>query len=285
MGIEPFPPGFFDRVDGGPDAHFYSVPRLVAHIDDDAIAAVGALYEELGIHGDVLDLMGSWVSHFRVAPAHLTVLGMNEEELAANPSATATIVHDLNANPVMPFDDEAFDAVVCCVSVDYLLRPVEVFSEVQRVLRPGGMFVCTFSTACSRPRRFVAGWPPPTRDAPRSWPPTSGLQGDGTSRCSSGVRGAIIVATPSSQSGPIGLFLGSTSIDVIRLNSANRPLGVSKARGELGECVVGREILGSLQHVAGNPVGEGLLADLMRAGARVLLVDRRRALGWESVGD
>ena len=157
MGIEPFPPGFFDRVDGGPDAHFYSVPRLVAHIDDDAIAAVGALYEELGIRGDVLDLMGSWVSHFRVAPAHLTVLGMNEEELAANPSATATIVHDLNANPVMPFDGEAFDAVVCCVSVDYLLRPVEVFSEVQRVLRPGGTFVCTFSNRLF-PTKAIRGW-------------------------------------------------------------------------------------------------------------------------------
>ena len=117
----------------------------MTHIDDGAIAAVGALYEELGIRGDVLDLMGSWVSHFRVAPAHLTVLGMNEDELAANPSATATIVHDLNADPVLPLDDEAFDAVVCCVSVDYLLRPVEVFREVRRVLRPGGPFVCTFS--------------------------------------------------------------------------------------------------------------------------------------------
>src|SRR4029453_231687 len=100
MGIEPFPPGFFDRADGGPDAHFSSVPRFVTHIDADA------LEEELGIDGDVLDLMGSWVSHFRVAPAHLTVLGMNDEELAANPSATATIVHDLNANPVLPFHDE-----------------------------------------------------------------------------------------------------------------------------------------------------------------------------------
>lgn len=157
MGIEPFPPGFFDRADGGPDAHFYSVPRFVTHIDDDAIAAVGALYEELGIDGDVLDLMGSWVSHFRVAPAHLTVLGMNEEELAANPSATATIVHDLNANPVLPFDDEAFDAVVCCVSVDYLLRPVKVFSEVQRVLRPAGPFVCTFSNRLF-PTKATRGW-------------------------------------------------------------------------------------------------------------------------------
>ena len=51
-----------------PTTRFYGFPRLVTHIDDGAIAAVGALYEELGIDGDVLDLMGSWVSHFRRAP-------------------------------------------------------------------------------------------------------------------------------------------------------------------------------------------------------------------------
>jgi SAM-dependent methyltransferase len=152
-----FPPWFFDRADATPDANFYSWPRLVAHIDDGAIAAVGALYEELGVDGDVLDLMGSWVSHFRRAPSHLTVLGMNAEELAANPMAAATVVHDLNADPVLPFDDSSFDAAVCCVSVDYLVRPVEVFAEVARVVRRGGPFVCTFSNRCF-PTKAVRGW-------------------------------------------------------------------------------------------------------------------------------
>ena len=48
---------------------------------------MGALYAELGLDGDVLDIMSSWVSHFQQAPAHLTVLGMNLAELAANPQA------------------------------------------------------------------------------------------------------------------------------------------------------------------------------------------------------
>ena len=47
---------------------------------------------------------------------------MNTAELAANPQASATVVHDLNADPRLPFADESFDAVVCCVSVDYLVR-------------------------------------------------------------------------------------------------------------------------------------------------------------------
>jgi SAM-dependent methyltransferase len=154
---ERFPPGFFDRADPGTDDAFYRVPRIVTHIDDDAIAAVGALYEELGLHGDVLDLMSSWVSHFTDAPRHLTVLGMNAAELARNPQASETVVHDLNADPRLPLDDVSFDAAVCCVSVDYLVRPIEVFRDVARVVRPGGPFVCTFSNRCF-PTKAIRGW-------------------------------------------------------------------------------------------------------------------------------
>ena len=153
----PFPPGFFDIADRSADHEFYAWPRFVTHIDDGAIAAVGALYEELRISGDVLDLMGSWVSHFRSPPERLTVLGMNTEELRANPAASATFVHDLNSEPRLPFPDSSFDAVVCCVSVDYLTRPVEVFADVARVVRPGGPFVCTFSNRCF-PTKAVRGW-------------------------------------------------------------------------------------------------------------------------------
>ena len=152
-----FPSGFFDRADPAPDGRFYEPTRLVTHIDAGAVAAVGSLYEELGVDGDVLDLMGSWVSHFRQRPRRLTVLGMNTEELAANPIADATVVHDLNDDPVLPFVDETFDDVVCCASVDYLVRPVEVFAEVARVVRPGGRFVCTFSNRCF-PTKAIRGW-------------------------------------------------------------------------------------------------------------------------------
>ena len=156
-GALPWPDGFFARDDERPDAEFYATPRLVTHLDEGAIAAVGALYDELGLTGDVLDLMSSWVSHFRAAPRSLTVLGLNEAELAANRQATARVVQDLNADAVLPFADASFDAVVNCVSVDYLVRPVEVLAEVSRVLRPGGLSVCTFSNRCF-PTKAVRGW-------------------------------------------------------------------------------------------------------------------------------
>ena len=152
-----FPDWFFDRADPGPDAAFYGPPRLVTHIDEGAIAAVGDLYAELSVEGEVLDLMSSWVSHFRAPPRRLVGLGMNATELAANPVLAEHVVHDLNVDPVLPFPDASFDDVTCCVSVDYLVRPVEVFGEVARVLRPGGRFVVTFSNRCF-PTKAIRGW-------------------------------------------------------------------------------------------------------------------------------
>ena len=152
-----FPPGFFDRMDPTPDSQFYGPPRLVTHIDDRAIAAVGELYAELAVDGDVLDLMTSWVSHFRSAPRRLVGLGMNTAELQANPALAEHVVHDLNADPVLPFADESFDDVTCCVSVDYLIHPVAVFREVARVLRPSGRLVITFSNRCF-PTKAIQGW-------------------------------------------------------------------------------------------------------------------------------
>jgi ribosomal protein S18 acetylase RimI-like enzyme len=152
-----FPPGFFDRADETPDSVFYEPDRFVTHIDDGAIVAVGDLYRELGLTGDVLDLCASWVSHFPTPPRRLVALGMNAAELAANEAATDTVVHDLNVDPSIPFDDATFDAVTCCVSIDYLVHPIEVFEEVARVLRPGGTFVVTFSNRCF-PSKAIRAW-------------------------------------------------------------------------------------------------------------------------------
>ena len=134
----------------------------MTHIDDAAIAAVGALYDDLAIAGTVLDLMGSWVSHFRRAPAHLTVLGMNAEELAANSQASASVVHDLNQSPRLPFAPDSFDAVVCCVSVDYLTRPFSNRCFPTRAIR--GWLYATDEQHCdivARYFRLGGGWGDP----------------------------------------------------------------------------------------------------------------------------
>jgi SAM-dependent methyltransferase len=154
------PAAAFRRHDESPDGAFYAAPRLVTHIDDAAIAAVTALYREhLPAGGAVLDLMSSWVSHLPADAAYDRVagLGMNAEELAANPRLTDRRVQDLNADPTLPYGDAEFDGAGCCVSVQYLTRPEAVFREVARVLRPGAPFVVTFSNRCF-PTKAVAAW-------------------------------------------------------------------------------------------------------------------------------
>jgi SAM-dependent methyltransferase len=85
------------------------------------------------------------------------VLGMNDRELRANPAAAERIIHDLNADPRVPLPDQSIDDAVCCVSIDYLTQPVEVFRDVARVLRPGGRFVCTFSNRVFA-TKAIRGW-------------------------------------------------------------------------------------------------------------------------------
>ena len=149
----PFPDGFFDRQDPSPDAAFYATPRMVVHIDAATIAALTDWYGEvLRPHDDVLDLMSSWVSHLPEEAAlplgRVTGLGMNAEELAANPRLASYDVVDLNASPRLPYRDASFDAVLCAVSIQYLVHPVAVMSEVARVLRPGGRVAIAISHRC-----------------------------------------------------------------------------------------------------------------------------------------
>lgn len=138
----------FDRRDPGPDPIFYSTDRFVQHIDDQARENLAGIYKTLLHPGDrVLDLMAGWESHL---PADLKLaslhgIGLNANELSKNPWITGHTVQDLNINPVLGFNEQAFDAVICSLSVEYLTDPVAVFNEVARVLKPGGRFIVTFS--------------------------------------------------------------------------------------------------------------------------------------------
>jgi SAM-dependent methyltransferase len=158
--IPELPPEAFLKEDSSPDPQFYQQPRFVTHIDESAIAAVTGLYRKVfPAGGTVLDLMGSWVSHLPSDVAYAEVIGhgLNEEELKANPRYTRWFRQDLNIDPVLPLADASIDAAAICVSVQYLQRPVSVFREVRRVLKPGGVFAITFSNRCF-PTKAVAIW-------------------------------------------------------------------------------------------------------------------------------
>ncbi len=146
-------------MDPAPDEAFYVFERKLVHIEVGAIEALREAYGEmLPPGGRVLDLMSSWRSHLPYTGLGPVVgLGMNAAEMADNPQLDSSLVHNLNTDPTLPFDDGSFDAVVCAVSVQYLTRPVEVFDDVRRVLVPGGPFVVAFSNRCF-PTKAVAVW-------------------------------------------------------------------------------------------------------------------------------
>lgn len=147
----PFTAQDFRRQDESSDAVFYSSERFVYHIDDGAVGALTKYYSKtLKPGSDILDICSSWVSHLPtdVKYGNVVGLGMNEGELKNNKQLSSYVAKDLNKDPLLPFPDNSFDHVTCVVSVDYLTRPLEIFSEIKRVLRPGGSAIFSQSNRC-----------------------------------------------------------------------------------------------------------------------------------------
>lgn len=158
--MNPYPPEYFARYDDSDDALFYAFPRKVVHIDAGAIATLrGHFAEHLPPRGVYLDLMSSWRSHLPddLQPTRVVGLGMNADEMADNPQLDKYVVHNLNQNPRLPFDDGVFDAAFCTVSVQYLQQPAAVFAEVARVVKTNAPFIVSFSNRCF-PTKAVAVW-------------------------------------------------------------------------------------------------------------------------------
>ena len=148
------------RVDETDDSIFYSVPRLVKHIDTPACNALTDYFRvNLRSNSDILDLMSSYASHLpdELRFNNVIGLGMNEAELSKNTQLTDFVIQDLGKNYVLPFDDNSFDACVITVSVQYLVQPIHVFLEIARVLRPDRPCIVSFSNRCF-PTKAVAIW-------------------------------------------------------------------------------------------------------------------------------
>lgn len=138
----------FSRADDHPDRLFYALPRWVQHLDQCALQELHQLYGRLlKGRGRVLDLMASWDSHLPedLAPDWVAGLGLNQQELDHNPRLHERLEQDLNQSPHLCWDSNSVDAVICTASVEYLVQPLEVFREVWRILKPGGLFINTFT--------------------------------------------------------------------------------------------------------------------------------------------
>ncbi|MCU0526759.1 MAG: methyltransferase domain-containing protein [Elainella sp. Prado103] len=136
------------KLDESDDTLFYDYPRFVTHVDDHFIQQLTDLYRQrLQPHSRIFDLMSSWVSHLpeEMAFEHVEGHGMNAEELDRNSRLDHYFVQNLNQQQLLPLPDRSFDAVLNTVSVQYLQLPEAVFAEVYRILKPGGLFIVSFS--------------------------------------------------------------------------------------------------------------------------------------------
>ena len=154
------PAGWYRRADESADEAFYAEPRFVAHIDQATIDALTEFYREfIPEDAAVLDLMSSWISHLPqdIEFERVTGLGMNLQELEANPQLSECCVHNLNDNPVLPYAAGTFDRVLIAVSVQYLIQPVAVMRSIREVLRDGGA-VCIAMSHRLFPTKAIAAF-------------------------------------------------------------------------------------------------------------------------------
>ena len=142
------------REDEQADSTFYIRPRMVGHVDTQASDHLQTEYARLITPGmQVLDLMSSLQSHLPVdMDLEVTGLGMNREEMKANPVLDHLVVQDINIHPELPFPDASFDLVVCSLSIEYVIRPQMFVAQMRRVLRPGGRVILSFSNRWFPPK-------------------------------------------------------------------------------------------------------------------------------------
>jgi SAM-dependent methyltransferase len=136
------------KLDDTDDTLFYSYPRFVTHVDEGFIQQLTGLYrEQLKPHTRIFDMMSSWVSHLpeEIEFEHVEGHGLNAEELTKNPRLDHYFVQNLNQDQKLPLPDQAFDAVLNTVSVQYLQHPEAIFAEIHRILKPGGIAIVSFS--------------------------------------------------------------------------------------------------------------------------------------------
>ena len=173
-----YSPDDFKRQDESADSSFYSVPRFVTHIDDAAIRDLREYYDTvLPRKGKILDFCSSWVSHYpksiedAAETEELKVIGsgMNKAELDANKVISAgRVLVDLNKNPniadalrsedlVGEDDSTKLDASTNVVSIDYLVKPVDVLRSLRDGTKKGGSVHLTISNRCF-PTKAMSRW-------------------------------------------------------------------------------------------------------------------------------
>ena len=172
----------FQRLDESPDSIFYTNPRLVEHIDANAVKSL-ILFHKLQLSDlskvlskpiseiNILDVCSSWTSHLpidifeynsvepvsigsnndKLLPSLTTNkplivgIGMNQMELKNNRQLNYYEVKDLNVSPTLNIPNSLkFQLVLLQLSIDYLTNPVAVLEEIAKHMQTGGRLIIRY---------------------------------------------------------------------------------------------------------------------------------------------
>ena len=90
----------------------------------------------------VLELFSTYESILPPQKLGPTVgVGWFNDEMKCNPDLDDYIEQDITVDPVLPLQDNYFDFVVLPANFQLIQRPLEMFREINRVLKPGGTCV------------------------------------------------------------------------------------------------------------------------------------------------
>ncbi len=96
------------------------------------------------LHGRVLDLgcgLGGYTIALQERGAWVVSLDLSPASLAALPAGVRPVCADAEH---LPFSDASFDLVFCASLIEHVAHPVRLLSDIQRVLRDGGLCYLSF---------------------------------------------------------------------------------------------------------------------------------------------
>ncbi len=130
-----------ERWDSGKEWRGYLQTELGLVFEDRVLKVFGLLEPTGGTYLDVGCSDGVLTKQFSLKTKAAETYGVDlrePEDAKANGVAASQV--DLNSEP-LPFKDNSFDVVTCIETLEHVITPEHVLSEINRVLKPSGYAV------------------------------------------------------------------------------------------------------------------------------------------------